>query len=244
MDLRSSDSLPGPAPASGPARGVARFVRLRWLAPSAAIWAVFAALSYLSSVYRHFPLDVSIARWVQSVNWGPMKLAFPFITSLSGDAGNVAAIAVVAFVGLANWRALPFAVVVELGAVASYSLVNQALRVRRPTADLVRLTEHPGAYGWPSGHASFALVQVGLLVLCVAGARLPRRALYVVAAAGAFVVLSFVVQRVYVGAHWPSQTLGGLLNAAGWLTLVISIRPLSNPLTRIYVPPPPVDSTR
>jgi undecaprenyl-diphosphatase len=192
-----------------PATGIARFVRLRWLAASAAIWAVFAVLSYLSSVLRYLPFDVPIARWVQSVDWGPLKPAFPFITWLSGTPGDLAAIAVLALVGLANWRALPFAVVVDLGAGATYSLVNSALRVPRPTADLIRITEHPGANGWPSGHASFALVQVALLVLCVAGARLPRRALWVVAAAGAFVVLSFVVERVYVGAHWPSQTLGG-----------------------------------
>jgi len=229
-------SVPSPTAPHGPATGIARFVRLRWLAASAAAWALFAGLSTLSSVYGYFPVDVSIARWVQSVNWGPLKLAVPFITWLSGTPGNAAAIAVVALVGLANWRALPFAVVVGLGAPTTYSLVNQGLRVPRPTSDLVRITEHPGAYGWPSGHASFALVQVGLLVLCVAGARLPRRPLYVLAAVGALVVLSFVVQRIYVGAHWPSQTLGGLLNAAGWLTLAISIRPLSNPVVRRLQP--------
>jgi undecaprenyl-diphosphatase len=222
-------SLPGPSELEPPA-GIARFVRPRWLAASAATWAVFAGLSYLSTVHPYFPVDVSMARWVQSVNWGPLTLAFPFITSLSGAPGNVAAIGVVALVGLANWRALPFAIVMELGAAATYSLVNQALREPRPTADLVRITEHAGAYGWPSGHASFALVQVSLLVLCVAGSRLPRRVLYMSAAVGALVVLSFVVQRVYVGAHWPSQTLGGLLNAAGWLTLSVSIRPLSDPV--------------
>jgi membrane-associated phospholipid phosphatase len=46
------------------------------------------------------------------------------------------------------------------------------------------------------------------------------------------VVLSFALERVYVGAHWPSQTLGGLLNAGGWLTLSLSIRFLSDPVVR------------
>ena len=181
-------------------------------------------------MYRYFPFDVPIARWVQSVDWGPLRLAFPFISWLSGAPGNVAAIVVLALVGLANWRALPFALVVEVGAGATYSVVNTALRVPRPTADLVRVAEHPGAFGWPSGHASFALVEMALLVVCVAGARLPRRALSLVAAAGALVVLSFVVERVYVGVHWPSQTLGGLLNAAGWLTLAVALRLLSDPV--------------
>ena len=110
MTTRVTDSHPPTKRSLEDPTGIARFLRLRWLAASAAIWAVFAVLSYLSAVYQYLPFDVSIDRWVQSVNWGPLNLSFPFITSLSGTPGNVATIAVLALVGLANWRALPFAI--------------------------------------------------------------------------------------------------------------------------------------
>jgi hypothetical protein len=57
-------SLPGPTGALAPASGIAGFVRLRWLAASAATWAVFAGLSYLSSLHRYFPFDVPLGAWV------------------------------------------------------------------------------------------------------------------------------------------------------------------------------------
>ena len=56
----------------------------------------------------------------------------------------------------------------------------------------------------------------------------PARA--VLAAVGVLVVVTFVLQRIDVGAHWPSQTLGGLRVGGGWLTLALSLRWLSDPV--------------
>jgi undecaprenyl-diphosphatase len=210
-------------------RSLGRFVRWRWLGASAAIWAVFGLLTYEASRRTYLGPDPRLARWVQSIDWGPLTPAFPLINRMAGLEGAIASALVVGAVALADRRAVPFAVVVEIGASQTYALVNGAVRAPRPTADLVRITEHPGAYGWPSGHAGFALVQVGLLVIVV-GARLPRPGRVLLALAGAVVVLAFVIQRVDAGVHWPSQTLGGLLVAAGWLTLGLSIRWLGDPV--------------
>jgi membrane-associated phospholipid phosphatase len=87
----------------------------------------------------------------------------------------VCSLVVIALIAVVNWRSVPFAVVVGLGASQTYSWLNNVLRFPRPSAGLVRVTEHAGGYGWPSGHASFAVVQVTLLVWCVAAVYLPRR---------------------------------------------------------------------
>ena len=58
-----------------------------------------------------------------------------------------------------------------IGASQTYSVGNNALRVARPSPGLVRILEHPRGYHWPSGHSSFALVQVTLLVVAVAATR-------------------------------------------------------------------------
>lgn len=214
-------------------RSLGRFVRWRWLAASAVIWTAFGVLSYEATRRPYLPPDLPLARCVQSVDWGPLALAFPLINQMSGLPGTVASALVVAVVALADWRAVPFAVVVEVGAAQTYVFVNSALRVPRPAAGLLRITEHPGAYGWPSGHASFALVQVTLLVVALAAARPSRPVRVIVAAGGGIVVLAFAIQRVSAGVHWPSQTLGGLLVAAGWLTLATSIRWLGDPVLSV-----------
>lgn len=211
-------------------RSFGRFVRWRWLAASAVIWTAFGVLTREATRRPHLPPDVPLARWVQSVDWGPLAAAFPFVNEMSGPHGTVTSALVVAAVALAERRAAPLAVVVEVGAAQTYSLVNGALRVPRPAAGLLRITERPGAYGWPSGHASFALVQVALLLVALAAVRPRRPVLVVAAAAGGLAVLAFAVQRVSAGVHWPSQTLGGLLVAAGWLTLATSVRRLGDPV--------------
>jgi undecaprenyl-diphosphatase len=216
--------------AAARSRSLGRFVRWRWLAASAAIWAVFGALTYEASRRPFLGPDLTLARWVQSVDWGPLTPAFPFINQMAGTEGAVVSALVVGAVALADWRAVPFAAVVEIGASQTYSIVNGALRAPRPAPGLIRITEHPGAYGWPSGHAGFALVQAALLVFAVAAVRPPRPFRLVVAVAGVLVVLAFVIQRVDAGVHWPSQTLGGLLVGAGWLTLAMSVRRLSDPV--------------
>jgi len=67
-------------------------------------------------------------------------------------------------------------------------------------------------------------------VIAVAAGRLRRPGRIVLAVAGGLVVLAFAIQRVNAGVHWPSQVLGGLLVAAGWLTLAVSIRWLGDPV--------------
>jgi undecaprenyl-diphosphatase len=210
-------------------RSPGRFVRWRWLAASALIWAVFGLLTYEASKRPYLGPDLRLARWVQSVDWWPLTQAFPLINRMAGLDGAIASALVVGAVALADRRAVPFALVVEIGASQTYALVNSAVRAPRPAAGLLRITEHPGAYGWPSGHAGFALVQVGLLVIVI-GARMRQPGRAVLALAGGLVVLAFVIQRVDAGVHWPSQTLGGLLVAAGWLTLALSIRWLGDPV--------------
>ena len=55
------------------------------------------------------------------------------ITALDGTAcGTLVAMAVIAAAALVNWRAAPFAAIAELGASATYSLVNVWLQRPRP----------------------------------------------------------------------------------------------------------------
>jgi membrane-associated phospholipid phosphatase len=215
---------------STPASWAERSLRPRFIFITLGAWALLALLTRFAIAHPRFPGDLPIARWVQSVDWSLLGAAFPIMDWLAGAAGTPTAIAVIACAALVNWRSAPFAIVVEGGASGTYSVLNQWLKLPRPTSDLVKVLVHPSGFGWPSGHAGFALTQVGVIVLCIAGPLLPRRALYAVAAAGALVVAAFCIQRVYVGAHWPSQALGGLVVGTCWLTLGLSIRALSDPV--------------
>jgi membrane-associated phospholipid phosphatase len=206
-------------------------VRWRWLAAAVACFAVAAVLALIAIADPRWSLDVAIDRAIQSVNWGPLSALFPIYRWLGGPGGGVYMQAgAIIIVLLLNRRAWLLAIAATAGGV-SYSLIVNLVNRPRPTvADMIRISEHPGATSFPSGHVIFITISFGLVMLCVGYRYLPRWAIPIGWAVVAAIVLSAAISRVYVGAHWPTDVVASMFIAAGWLALVTSIRWLSDPV--------------
>ena len=91
----------------------------------------------------------------------------------------------------------------------------------RPTAPAVRVTEDAGGLGFPSSHVISAVLLYGAIIVLARGLirRRSLRSLVIVAAGAAIVVTGY--GRIYTGAHWPSDVLGGYLWGALLLTVVL-----------------------
>jgi undecaprenyl-diphosphatase len=64
------------------------------------------------------------------------------------------------------------------------------------------------AFGFPSGHATAAAAYFGALIYAVGD--LPTRARRALRWAAAAMIVLVALARVVLGAHWPSDTLGGI----------------------------------
>lgn len=81
----------------------------------------------------------------------------------------------------------------------------------RPTDELVRVTEPANGYGFPSGHVMGATLLYGaLLIITIRLVRPGKRRTALLSAILGLLLLTGVA-RVYVGAHWPSDVVGGYL---------------------------------
>ncbi|HZK74250.1 MAG TPA: phosphatase PAP2 family protein [Clostridia bacterium] len=203
-------------------------IRARILAVSIAAVLAVGALTAIVVMHPYLPLDATVERDVQATNLGPLTLTFPFLSWLGGPGGVPMQVVVVLLVLLFNRRAWILALAALAGGLWYLVVVNLVNRPRPIVGQILRVTEHPGSTSYPSGHLIFITISAGVLMLCIGHRYLPRGARPIGWAVVVGIVLAVGLDRVYVGAHWPSDVLAGVLIATGWLTLVMSIRWLSD----------------
>src|ERR1700694_5772027 len=176
----------------------------------------------------YLPLDATVQRDIQSTNLGPLTLSFPFFSWLGGPGGLPMQAVVMLLVLLFNRRAWILALAAFVGGLW-YEIVVYLVNRPRPTAgQILRVTEHPGSTSFPSGHLIFITISVAVLMLCLGHRYLPRWAKPIGWAAIAGLVFAVGLDRIYGGAHWPSDVVAGILIATAWLAFVVSIRWISD----------------
>ena len=185
------------------------------------------AVGFITAVvvmHPYLQLDATVERDIQATNLGPLTLTFPFFSWLGGPGGPYMQAVVVLLVLLLNRRAWKLALAALLGGLWYEVIVNLVNRPRPMVGQVLRVTEYPGSTSFPSGHLIFITISAALLMLCLGHRYLPRWTLPIGWAVVAVIVLFVGLDRIYVGAHWPSDVLAGILIAAAWLNLVLSVR--------------------
>lgn len=187
--------------------------------------ALVAGLALVVSLYVAFekaPLagDVSLTREIQSWSW--FSLPADAVNRI-GDVARGLFLVPMLIVTLKRTRphGLPAQDVgrqaIGMGLILAFALsfLNGALKnlVRSPRpmerfgVDVDRFRD---SYGFPSGHVYTDVLLFGAIAL-VAPLWLPRRWVWLVRAFLALVLVLSGPARVFVGAHWPSDTVGGYL---------------------------------
>ncbi|WP_345216686.1 phosphatase PAP2 family protein [Georgenia halophila] len=167
----------------------------------------------------------AVGRWdtlaleqLVSLRSGQLTQVVNAVGSLGGLWGIVTATVAVAVLSLAHrgsWRPVLFTVLAVTGEVVLYGVVSQVVARTRP--DVRDLTEGlPTSASFPSGHVAAVTAVYGALCLIVLTYGHGRWRWLIVAAA-TLVIISIMVGRVYLAAHYPTDTIGGLLLSLMWL---------------------------
>ena len=203
-------------------------IRVPTLIVAIAAAAAVGVLTAIVVMHPYLTLDATVERDVQSTNLGPLTLTFPFLSWLGGPGGVPMQVVVILLVLLLNRRAWVLALALLTGGLWYLIVVNLVNRPRPIVGQVLRVTEHPGSTSYPSGHLIFITISAGILMLCLGYRYLPRWARPIGWAVVAALVLATGLDRIYVGAHWPTDVLAGVLIATAWLSLVVSIRRISD----------------
>ena len=205
-----------------------RLFRNGFSAPLLPLWLALAAITVLLSVYGANSTDpaweVEAISWVQSASPDALLQIAKFMTVI-GRSPISTVIPAVAIVAMWVWgqRHLSiFLAAVALARVLS-GVVKQLVDRPRPSASVVDVTYQLGGPSFPSGHVLGATLFYGFLIYCAELSIANKAVRRLVQGSLATVILLMGYSRVELGAHWPTDVLGGyaiallVLSAMIWL---------------------------
>ncbi|KAA0983962.1 phosphatase PAP2 family protein [Pseudomonas sp. ANT_J28] len=183
-----------------------------------AAWLFFGVLEDVVSGDPLLLADSAIYRALQDLRTTPGNAVMIAITEL-GDTKVVVAVTIVVLLWLMwkrAWRTAFYWLVAIAGASALNTVIKVALHRARP-GEL--LYSGWSAFSFPSGHSTVNVVLYGFLAFLIAREIRPAWRL-VVALGAATLIFLIAFSRLYLGAHWFSDVLGGLAFGSAWLALL------------------------
>jgi undecaprenyl-diphosphatase len=160
-------------------------------------------------------------QFIQSLN-SPFLTSFMTIVS-QGFTGIPAVLLVIACVLIIWWRlgmleAIFMAATGVLSPIAN--LFKLIIEQPRPPATLANIITPFGGLGFPSGHAFFAAMVLGMLIYFILkNISLPAVRVLLISVL-IFIILLVGYSRVYLGDHWVSEVVESYIIAGGFLLLL------------------------
>lgn len=183
--------------------------------------ALFALLAVMAHLYSYFGWDLAASKGLQNLS-SPATFTFMRAVSLFGDKWipwALAALTTILFLSFGRRSEAAALALSTGGGELLNTLLKRLIARPRPSSELVAVFRALKTQSFPSGHVTFYVCFFGFLFF-VAYALLPRGSLIRRAALTltALPVLLIGLSRVYLGEHWPSDTLGAYLSSGLWLS--------------------------
>ena len=177
-------------------------------------------LGVMQDVLSKDPLvlaDQAVYHFFQSLRNSWSDRIFVAITELGDSFVNICLSGVVLLVLLGKrcYRAAGYWALTVLVGLAGVQLLKWLIHSPRP----MTLYHGASAYGFPSGHTTMSVILYGFLAILLARglSGTLRWGLFV----SVFLISFFIaISRLYLGAHWLSDVLGGFFIGASWAALL------------------------
>jgi undecaprenyl-diphosphatase len=192
---------------------------------AAAIWAGSELLDAVLDNRTLVHYDIILARWIH----GHITPRGTAVSRFLSEIGSPTAMGILSVIGgvFALWRRRITLLIAWIAAFGGGGLLEKLLKnlVHRTRPEFTPTGPEEQSLSFPSGHTMMCMIGVSMVVYALlVPNRLGRPWRGVIAGIGLAFVLAVGISRVYLGAHYPSDVLGGLLAGAGWVAICVGVR--------------------
>ena len=193
-----------------------------WAIPWLAVLVSFVGLAIRAGQGSVLPLDVTLARAVQDL---PSFLEPIFhVTNWTGDGVPLATVTIISAAALQASHCTRGALLMLSMFLARSGdvVVKHVVAEPRPSPALIHVEWPFDRLSFPSGHVVGVTLVFGLLLILVPRLCIPNLIKTVTRAIAILFIGTVGLGRIFVGAHWPTDVLGGYLYAALFLIPVLA----------------------
>ncbi len=166
------------------------------------------------------PLDLSVQMFFINMRNGVMNVLIPLLTHCSDTVTTVALCAILVILPTRKHYGFPLTLA-ALGNLAIYKTMKHMFLRARP--DVMYHLVEQGGYSFPSGHSATSVLVYGLLFYLIRK-HCKNEALKNILSAICLVFAIFIgPSRLYVGVHWATDVICGMLIGFAVLMITISI---------------------
>ena len=177
----------------------------------------------MASALATFPGDQGALEGFRSNQSQWLDSAALAVTTLGGWAVAAALMAgLIALLVFARRRVDALVVLISAAPIVVGYLLKEVVGRARP--DYFFLDSQPSSLSFPSGHALFAMVFGGLLIILAGDLVHPVKLRRAIQVGLALLILAVGASRVYLGVHYPSDVLGSYLFGAMALLGLVWLR--------------------
>lgn len=177
-------------------------------------------LGVLQDVLAKDPLvvaDQAVYHFLQSLRTPWADNVFVAVTELGDSFVNITLFCTVLLVLLVKrcHRAAGLWTLAVLGGLLAVQVLKWTIHLPRP----VSIYDGASAYGFPSGHTTMSVILYGFLAFLIVR---QVGAAWRWGLVSGVVLIAFIIgfSRLYLGAHWLSDVLGGYFIGTSWATIV------------------------
>lgn len=173
----------------------------------------FIVLSVIVAIYPTLAIDIKFSREIQE-HQNPVIDRVMYLISTPGympESVILVTVTSLLFFLFKYKKAAVFVLLTGLSGLVS-TIIKALVNRPRPPKDLVRIVFETTQQSFPSGHMMFYVVFFGFLILLMAQLEHISKALkYIVIVISLFFIFTIPFSRIYLGAHWFTDVLGGFL---------------------------------